>query len=100
MHRLNIYLTEDLYQRLRDLAQERGCSVSRLVRDALAARYPSPNTRERRLVAVKQILEMNVPAPDWPQMEEEIIRGYLMDDEHLPPSLRLESNPHPPQDEG
>ncbi len=100
MRRVQVLLTEDRYQRLRQLAQERGCSVSRLVREAVTARYPAPTPRERRIAAAKRMLEMNLPVSDWPQMEKEIIRGFLLDEEHLPPSLRLGPGHKSEQNEG
>jgi hypothetical protein len=79
MHRTQILFPEEEYRRLREVAQEEGRSVGALVREAVAKHYPGPS-RERRIAAVKRMLEMDVPAPDWPQMEEEIIRGFLADE--------------------
>ena len=79
MHRTQVLFPEAEYRRLREVAREEGRSLGSVVREAVA-KYRTGTSRERRIAAAKRLLEMDVPASDWPQMEEEIIRGFLADE--------------------
>jgi len=80
MRRVQILLPEEEHERLQELARERRRSVAGLVREAVAACYPAPPSRRTRMAAVRRMMKMEFPVADWPQMEEEIIRGFLRDE--------------------
>ncbi|MGH2351519.1 MAG: ribbon-helix-helix protein, CopG family [Chloroflexota bacterium] len=75
--RVQAVFTDKQYDTLSQLSRERGRSVSELVRDAVERVYFEEAERERRLAAVARLAALNAPVADWPQMEEEIIRGAL-----------------------
>jgi predicted DNA-binding protein len=79
MHRTQILLPEEEYRRLLELAHEEGRSLGSVVREAVA-KYHSTSSRERRLAAVRRMAEMRLPVADWPQLEEDIIQGHLLDE--------------------
>ena len=76
--RVQTVLTEEEYQNLTRLAEERSKPLSVLVREAVEA-YFQQAALERRRAALKRLLSMETPVSDWPQMEEEIIRGAIED---------------------
>jgi hypothetical protein len=55
MHRTQILLDEEQYQMMKTLAERDGCSLSRLVRDAVAAylgRRAKPSTRLAEIAGI------------------------------------------------
>jgi len=75
--RVQTVLTEEQYSLLQSLSEERGKSVSELIREAIEQVYLEEAVRQRRQAAVERLLALNAPVADWEQMEEEIIRGAL-----------------------
>jgi hypothetical protein len=74
MKRTQVLFPEEEYRRLREVAQAKHCSVSHLVREAVAKQYlRSP--RKGRQEAARRLVEMKVPVADWSEMEQEIARG-------------------------
>ena len=76
--RVQTVLTEEEYQDLTRLAQEKRKPLSVLLREAVEA-YFQQAALERRRAALKRLLSLETPVSDWPQMEEEIIRGAIED---------------------
>ncbi len=79
MRRAQILFPEDEYRRLKAAAQEQRRSVGSLVREAVAKQF-GDEARQKRLDAVRRLASLNAPVADWPQMEEEIMRGAIADD--------------------
>jgi hypothetical protein len=74
MKRTQILFPEDEYRYLRREAAARHCSVGHLVREAVGQVYLA-QPRQARLDAARELIEMDLPVADWPQIEEEIERG-------------------------
>ncbi len=72
MRRTEVLIPESEYQRLRRMAEEKGRSVSALVREAVA-RYCPEGSRKARVAAAEQIASMSLDLPiqDWEEIEEE-----------------------------
>ncbi len=79
MHRAQILFPEDDYRRLKAAAEEQRRSVASLVREAVAKQFED-EARRKRLEAAQRLASMNAPVADWPQMEEEIMRGAIADE--------------------
>lgn len=76
--RLQVILSDQELDRVRDLAAERGLTVSEWVREALrhaGNRRPSGD-RARKLAAVRAAARHSFPTADIDAMLEEIERGY------------------------
>mgnify|MGYP001499276140 CR=1 FL=1 len=75
--RVQALLTDQQYAALVCLAKERDKPVSMLVREAVETVYFKPAELERRRAILTELLTLDAPVADWPQMEEEIIRGAI-----------------------
>ena len=75
--RVQAVLSEEEYQNLARLAEERQKPVSVLVREAIEQVYFQEVVRERRRAALRSLLALEAPVSDWPAMEQEIIRGQI-----------------------
>ena len=74
--RLEIRFPDELGERLAQIARTEGCSVATLIREAVLERY-GITSREEKLAAVDRLDALEGPAPDWEQMENEIVAGAL-----------------------
>jgi hypothetical protein len=79
MHRAQILFPEDEYRRLKAAAQEQRRSIGSLVREAVAKQL-GDEARQKRIEAARRLISLNAPVADWPQMEEEIMRGAIADE--------------------
>ena len=77
MKRVQTVLTEDEYRDLLHLAEVTQKPISVLIREAVQEVHLRKLARERRMAAVEELLDTELPVCDWPQMEEEIIRGAV-----------------------
>ncbi len=75
--RVQTVLSEEEYHDLARLAEERQKPVSVLVREAIEEVYFQEIARERRGAALESLLALDAPVGDWPEMEQEIIRGQI-----------------------
>jgi hypothetical protein len=75
--RVQTLLTEEEYQELSRLSAESKKPLSVLIREAVEGVYFEQALRERRRSALKSLLALQAPVSDWPEMEQEIIRGAL-----------------------
>ncbi len=73
--RVQTVLTEEQYQDLSRLSSERHKPLSVLIREAIEEVCLEEASRERRETALRSLLALNAPVSDWPDMEEEIIKG-------------------------
>ncbi len=77
VRRVQTVLTEDAFQNLSRLAAETHKPLSVLIREAVEEAYFQQAVLARRQRALKSLLSLNAPVSDWPEMEEQIIRGAL-----------------------
>ncbi len=75
VRRVQTVLTEEEYEDLSRLSEEKGKPVSVLIREAIEEVYFQQVIRERRRAALKSLLSLQAPVADWPEMEQEIVRG-------------------------
>ncbi|HVC32352.1 MAG TPA: hypothetical protein VNL16_02460 [Chloroflexota bacterium] len=75
--RVQTVLTDEQYETLCRLAEERDKPISSLIREAVEAVYFEQARRDRRLSALADLLSLHAPVADWEVMEEEIIQGAL-----------------------
>ncbi|MCL4370286.1 MAG: ribbon-helix-helix protein, CopG family [Chloroflexi bacterium] len=75
--RVQTVLSEEEYESLARLAEERQKPVSVLIREAVEEVYFQEVVRERRRAALRSLLALEAPVSDWPAMEQEIIRGQI-----------------------
>lgn len=75
--RVQTVLTEEQYEMLLQIAEERGKPVSVLVREAIEEEYFKEAVSKRRQAALKSLLSLEAPISDWEELEEEIVRGAL-----------------------
>ncbi len=73
--RLEIRLTPEQLQKLKDEASARDMSVGSLVRETLEMRYAV--SREDKLAAVKKLGDLKAPVKNWEELKEEIEQGML-----------------------
>jgi len=73
--RVQLRLTPEQHERLRALAEVRGCSLSALIREAIERVYFAEPAEglglEARLEAVRKMAALRMPVADWEQMERE-----------------------------
>ncbi len=79
--RVQAVLTEEQYRGLSELSEQRHKPVSVLIRDAVEQVYFAEAQLERRRAALAHLLSLNAPVADWEQMEEEIIREHVRDEQ-------------------
>jgi len=75
--RVQTVLSDEEYADLARLAEERQKSVSVLIREAIEEVYFKEIVRERCRAALTSLLALDTPVDDWPEMEQEIIRGQI-----------------------
>jgi predicted transcriptional regulator len=73
--RVQSVLSEEQYEELSRIAEQRDQPLSVLIREAVKETYLEKRGTRRRLEAVERITSLDAPVSDWEQMEEEIIRG-------------------------
>lgn len=73
--RVQSVLSEEQYEELSRIAEQRDQPLSVLIREAVKEVYLEKRGTRRRLEAVERITSLDGPVGDWEQMEEEIIRG-------------------------
>ncbi len=72
--RTQLLLDDDLHERLRRIAHERGVSLGALIREAISEKLS--RVQDARAQAFKRLLEAEpMPVDDWPVMKQEIIEG-------------------------
>jgi predicted DNA-binding protein len=72
--RTQLLLDDELHERLRRIADERGVSLGALIREAIAEKLS--RVQDARAEAFKRLLEAEpMPVDDWPVMKQEIIEG-------------------------
>ena len=75
VRRVQTVLTEEEFRELVTLSEEKGKTISVLIREAVEDTYFKRAVAERRQAALKSLLALGAPVSDWPQIEKEIIRG-------------------------
>ena len=75
--RVQTMLTTEQYGVLAQLAMQEQKPVSVLVREAIEKVYFAEAERQRRQRALQQLLALDAPVADWPQMEDEISKGIV-----------------------
>ena len=73
--RVQTMLTKEQYERLLVLAEQEQKPLSVLIREAVAERYFVPVDEQKRQQALANLLALDAPMADWPQMEAEIEQG-------------------------
>lgn len=73
--RVQTVLTEAEFQELVKLSEAKGKPISQLIREAVEDTYFKRIIAERRQAALESLLALDAPVSDWPQIEQEIIRG-------------------------
>ncbi len=72
--RTQLLLDDDLHERLRQVAAERGISLGALIREAIDEKLSS--TQQARAEAAARLLaEEPMPVDDWPIMKKEMLEG-------------------------
>jgi len=75
--RVQTVLTKAQYEQLLALAEQTQKPVSVLIWEAVVARYFAPTEQQKRQQALANLLALDAPVADWPQMEAEIEQGRL-----------------------
>ena len=75
--RVQTVLTKTQYEYLRKLADEEHKPLSVLIREAVEEIYFVQIEKDKRRQALANLLALEAPVADWPQMEAEIERGIL-----------------------
>lgn len=75
--RVQTVLTKEQYERLLELSDQQEKPVSVLIREAVEEQYFVPIEEQRRQKALKNLLALEAPVADWPEMEAEIERGAV-----------------------
>ena len=73
--RVQAVLTEEQYETLSRLSEEKSKPLSVLIREAVEKVYLEEVERGQRRAALQRLLSLEAPVADWEQMEDEIIRG-------------------------
>lgn len=69
-----VLLEDEEYERLETLANQRGVSVSDLIREAVRDRFTP--LAEQRKRAVEAICRISIPLPPWDVLEAEIAEAH------------------------
>mgnify|MGYP001580291115 CR=1 FL=1 len=77
VRRVQTVLTEDAFYELSRLSEETQKPLSVLVREAIEKVYLKQAVLSQRQRALHSLLSLKAPVSDWPEMEEEIIRGAM-----------------------
>lgn len=75
--RVQTVLTKEQYEGLMALAEQEQKPLSVLIREAVEEHYFVPAKQQKRQQALANLLALDAPVADWPQMESEIERGAL-----------------------
>jgi predicted DNA-binding protein len=75
--RVQTVLTKAQYERMVALAEQENKPISVLIREAVEEQYLAPVEAQRRRQALRNILALDAPVADWPQMEAEIEQGAI-----------------------
>lgn len=75
--RVQTVLTKEQYERLMELAEQEKKPLSVMIREAVEERYFVKIDQQKRQQALTNLLALDAPAADWPQMEAEIEQGAL-----------------------
>lgn len=71
-HRTQILLDDELHQRLREIAAERGVSLGALIREAIDEKLS--RVQDDRAQAIRELLEAEpMPVDDWPVMKQQML---------------------------
>jgi len=73
--RVQTVLTAEQYGLLVQAAKRAKKPVSTLIRESVEKGVLAQELHHRRERALKDLLSLDAPAPDWEKMEEEIIEG-------------------------
>ncbi|HXD53380.1 MAG TPA: CopG family transcriptional regulator [Solirubrobacteraceae bacterium] len=73
--RTQLLLDDELHERLRRLAEERGISLGALIREAIDEKL-AQGTRDARAEAAQRLLAAEpMPVEDWSEMKRQMIEG-------------------------
>jgi predicted DNA-binding protein len=75
--RVQTVLTKEQYERLMELAEQEKKPLSVMIREAIEERYFVKIDQQKRQEALANLLALDAPVADWPQMEAEIEQGAL-----------------------
>ncbi len=75
--RVQTVLTKEQYERLMELAEQEQKPLSVMIREAVEERYFVKLDQQKRQEALANLLALDAPVADWPQMEAEIEQGAL-----------------------
>ena len=75
--RVQTVLTKEQYERLMELAEQKHKPLSVMIREAVEEHYFVKIDQQKRQEALANLLALNAPVADWPQMEAEIEQGVL-----------------------
>ena len=75
--RVQTVLTKAQYERLTELAEQEKKPLSVMIREAVVERYLVKIDEQKRQQALANLLALDAPVADWPQMEAEIEQGAL-----------------------
>ena len=75
--RVQTVLTKEQYDQLMELAEYEQKPLSVMIREAVVARYLVKLDEEKRQQALANLLALDAPVADWPQMEAEIEQGVI-----------------------
>ncbi len=74
--RLEILLSRQDYELLKQKALAEDLSVGELVREAVREKYSGASVEEKR-AALRRLLRLKLPAGNWKKMEGEIGQGMM-----------------------
>ncbi len=75
--RVQTVLTKEQYDQLLELAENEQKPLSVMIREAVVERYLMRVDAQKRQQALANLLALDAPVADWPQMEAEIEQGAL-----------------------
>lgn len=75
--RVQTVFTKEQYALLLELAEQAQKPLSVMIREAVEERYFARIDQRKRQQALANLLALDAPVADWPQMETEIEQGVL-----------------------
>ncbi|MCB0077896.1 MAG: hypothetical protein KDD73_10835 [Anaerolineales bacterium] len=75
--RVQTVLTKKQYDQLREVAEYEQRPLSVMIREAIVAQYLAKIETDARHEALANLLALDAPIADWPQIEAEIEQGAL-----------------------
>lgn len=75
--RVQTVLTKEQYEQLMELAEYEQKPLSVVIREAVVQQYLAKIDAQKRQQALANLLALDAPVADWPQMEAEIEKGAL-----------------------